>query len=292
MGGRSFSYDQRNSNHRNGITTQNEDDGSTFKVNLSYEPNDSTLFYAQWAEGFRLGGYQPLPPAVNDADNDGLYEFTDGSERAVSENIASDTVENSELGFKSRMLNNRLQVSAAAFVINWQGIPTTLTTVATGRAVVFNNGRAQSKGLEFEILAEPVESVVLSLSGSYVEATLSEDSSLGQKGDDVPGSADVNYRLGVEKHFGVGSSEGFVRADYSYVGEYYNNFSGSGPDAGGYDLLDLSAGVDFGNVKTRFFVHNLFDAEDLTWVESVWAGESRAYRLRPRTVGVSVGYDF
>ena len=62
-----------------GFTTQLgefEETGTSFKVNLSYEPNADALVYGQFAEGFRLGN-TIFPPDLTrcDVNNDGILEI-------------------------------------------------------------------------------------------------------------------------------------------------------------------------------------------------------------------------
>ena len=53
--------------------------GNTFKANLSFTPNEDTLIYAQWSEGFRLGKGQEIPRAdLCDTDGDGELDFNTG----------------------------------------------------------------------------------------------------------------------------------------------------------------------------------------------------------------------
>jgi outer membrane receptor protein involved in Fe transport len=94
--------------------------GETYKANLSWEPSDDTLIYAQWSEGFRLGLINVPPNAACDADNDGRLDDVDF---AVPDGIDSDTTENFELGFKTALANNRIRLNAALYHIDWEGIP-------------------------------------------------------------------------------------------------------------------------------------------------------------------------
>ena len=82
-----------------------------------------------------------------------------------------------------------------------------------------------------------------------------------------------------------------MRGDYTYVSEYFSQFQEVGIPAGDYRLLDLSGGMSFGNINLGLFVKNATNADDFTWVDNVFAS-TRAYRLRPRTVGLTVSASF
>ena len=85
-----------------------------------------------------------------------------------------------------------------------------------------------------------------------------------------------------------------ARADYSYVGDYYHNFSETGQPSGGYSQLNLKGSLDLDEFDIEIFVNNITNANEFTWVETKLNafGAHRAYRLRPRTVGVNLSYSF
>ena len=264
--------------------TGTEETGQTYKANLTYNPNDDMLVYAQWAEGFRLGKGQ--------AEN---IRCTDlGIETPSS--VDSDTSENFEIGFKSSLVDNSVMFNAAIYRINWDDIP--IKVQPEGRCSYDDNaGTAKSEGIEIELLARLTESFQLDLSASYGEATLTEDAPAvgGSKGDDLPGSADYNVNLGLEYNFILAGYDSFSRIDYAYLGEYHNSFNSEGQAAGGFGQINFKVGVEIDKVALDLFVNNLADDDGLTWVESTnfnLSGVSRAYRIRPRTVGLNLSYSF
>ena len=64
--------------------------------------------------------------------------------------------------------------------------------------------------------------------------------------------------------------------------------------AGGYSLLNLKVGVEINDINLDLFVKNLTNEDDFTWVDNSFNqfGDSRAYRLKPRTMGLNVSYHF
>jgi outer membrane receptor protein involved in Fe transport len=264
-------------------------DDQTYKVNLSYQINDQYFVYGQWSQGFREPKLQGLIQPEMDADGDGLVEFVDGIERDPPEGLlAPDTVDNYELGVKYQSADGRFAGSLTGFYIDWAGIPIVPSlTQFLGAALYFNAGQAESKGIEFESSIGLTDDLLLQLSASYVDAVLTESApGLGVEGDDLPGSADFNARVALEKQFDLGSYPAFVRGDYTYVGEYYSQFSETGIAAGDYHMFDLNAGVSIGKTEISIFAKNLLNADDFTWVDNVF-GTDRAYRLRPRTIGIN-----
>jgi hypothetical protein len=55
----------------------------------------------------------------------------------------------------------------------------------------------------------------------------------------------------------------------------------------------MSLGADFGDhVKATLYVENLFDDHSIIYRHPEAFADARASTLRPRTVGVRLGYDF
>ena len=297
-GFRYFDYDQTIIRSRFNHVINNTEglggsvDDINYKFNLSYHLNEDTLVYGQWSEGFRLGRFQASTD-IDDPDGDGLIEFSDGVVRQVSEGILDpDTVENIELGIKTSLLDNRLTLNAAIFRINWEGIPITFTSAANAVGYIFNAGEAKSEGVELEIQAQLTDGLHMQMGASYVEAVLTEDAdSLGDKGDNLPGSADLNFNAALEYQFDLGEYESFARIDYTYVDEYHHLFTEVGPGSGDYSLVHLKVGTQVNNVNVDLFVNNLTNADEFTWRDNFF-NAGRGYRLRPRTVGLNVGYQF
>lgn len=269
-----------------------KEDGETYKFNLSYDVNDNTLLYGQWAEGFRLGTVRSRPNPMCDADNDGNL---DDVGFPAPEGVDSDTLESFELGLKTSLLEDRLTMNMAVYRTNWDGIPVSFPLPSCNSSVFLNAGKSTVDGAELEIQAYPSENLRLNFSASYNDATLAEDApNIGSAGDNLPGSADLNASLGMEYLFNLAGYQAFVRGDYAYVDEYYSNVAEVGQASGGYGQINLKTGMAIGNLDIDLFVNNLTNADDFTWTEAVYAqfNLSRAYRLRPRTIGLNIGYHF
>ena len=135
----------------------------------------------------------------------------------------------------------------------------------------------------------------MDVSASVVDATLDGTSNFGNKGDDLPGSADYNASVGMEYDFTLGNYPSFARIDYNYVGEYFNNLQGAGTPAGDFGQFHAKLGAKVGQVNVDLFVNNLTNETGFTWIEfsfSRFTGSQRAYAIRPRTVGLNIGYRF
>ncbi len=269
--------------------------GETYKANLSWTPNDDSLVYLLWSEGYRVGKSNPYISRC-DSDNNGIYDFPDGTSIPYREFLEPDTLENFELGYKADMVDGRMTLNAAVYRINWDGLPIELFLPYCTAGTNINAGKSTSEGVELEARFRLMDTLELDVSASYNESTLDGDSSLGNDGDDLPGSADFNFSAGLEYGFHWYGFDAFARIDYAYVSEYdtYINQPDFVPSSGGYQQVHLKTGVTVGQFDINLFVNNLTNDDAITWTESGWGtrGQLRAYRLRPRTMGFNIGYSF
>ena len=294
VGGRWFDYEKLEATRFLGVfgdvdsTRKLEESGSNYKANLSYQPDDETLIYAQWSEGYRLGSTIIPPPAsLCDLDSDGIL---DGTTLPISDSFDSDFLESYELGSKLKLLDSRLQVNLAVFHMNWDGIPIGVQSPTCLFVQTANAGKAISQGFEGEISYLLSESLHLNMSGSYTNAELSEDAPTlsALDGDRLPGSPRYNISFGIEYDFDVSGHSSFIRTDYTYVGGFYNNLQETGIEAGDYGQLNLNGGVALNeNTELELFVRNATNEDSLTWLNAV-AG----WRLAPRTIGLNISFNY
>ena len=257
-----------------------EEAGETYKINLTYTPNDDVLVYGQWTEGFRLGDGQPENPLCT----------AEGITSPSS--VESDTSENYELGLKTSLADQRVTLNAAVYRVDWKGIPVNVNPAGNCFYKV-NAVKAKSEGVELELRANLSESLQLNFSGSYGESKLVGDSPIGSDGQNLPGSADVNASLGLQYDFMIASHNSFARIDYSYMGEYYSTFDESLLASGGFSQVNLKTGIAFDQLTLDLFVNNVTNDDGLTWVDNLNKGVfSRANVIRPRTIGLTLGYQF
>ncbi len=269
--------------------------GTSYRANLSYEVRDDAMVYAGWSQGFRLGKPQPgLPAGLCDLDGDGIVDGT-GVRMEDTLNTKSDDLDSLEIGAKVMLLERRLALNAAAYRIDWTGVPFR-TRAPCGLAYNANAGGAVSKGVEFQANAFLTEALRVDFGGSLIDAKLTEDvpAQNAFSGDRLPGSPKVNANLGLQYTFRVGGRAASVRADSTYVGRFYGDLLQSGETrAGGYVKVDASARLTIDRLDVDLYVRNLTDEDTYTWRSLRPFGlDFFGYRLQPRTVGVQLMYGF
>ncbi|AMP06470.1 TonB-dependent receptor [Collimonas pratensis] len=259
----------------------------TPKFSLSWEIDPNNTVYTSATEGFRLGGNdRPIPASLCAADfaNLGITE--------APTSFKSDKLWSYELGNKSRLLGNRLQVNAALFYIKWNGLQQDVTLPGCGFDYETNVGNASSYGAEFEIKAKPTSNIVLGLSGGYTNATLSSDvpSLHAHAGDPIQGVPKYNATLTGQYNFNLpGDYYGFARAAAHWTGSSHGTLVATDPDyqRPAYSTFDASIGATFDRWELTLFVKNAFNNDKVIQRPNVQS-VSEGYRLDPRTIGISL----
>lgn len=269
----------------------------SYMASIAYKPTESTMLYVNWSQGFRLGRPAPgLLPAVCDTDSDGLV---DGSDITIASTriIDSDTLDNYEAGIKQSLMNGRMALDVSVYRIDWKGLPT--NAIATcGEATygyVANAGEARSQGAEFQLSYRVTPELQVDFGGSFTDAELTNDvpTLAAVAGDRLPASPRWIASLGIQQGFFIGAFKSFVRADVAYRGTFYGDLAQTPlTEAGGYTRVDAKAGTQINNVSVELFVQNLTDVDDYVWRGVSNFDNGFGQIMRPRTVGLQLGYTF
>lgn len=277
----------------------------SFLLNLAYKFDDDLLGYASLAHGEKSGG---VNLAVGSAPVAGADSLVVGPERA----------NDAELGFKSTLLDNRLQLNANLFWTGIHGYQATTLYQAPGSTnvvqVLANAGSVRSRGLEFEATALPLRGLTLRFNGSYNDVTYLSFKDAPCPGEvstapGAPATCDLTGErvVGASKWIANLSGEytwqlenriePYLTASYAYRSEAEGTLDNSDlSKIDSYGLVNLSAGVrrDLGDgqVDASIWVRN---ATDTDYYLSAFAYLNGAYTASvgaPRTAGVSLRYDF
>ncbi|RPT62401.1 TonB-dependent receptor [Pseudomonas aeruginosa] len=274
-------------------------------LSLSYQFSDDLLGYASLSHGEKSGG---VNLAVGSAPSAGADSLLVGPERA----------NDAELGLKSTLFDRRLLLNANLFWTGIHGYQAATLYQAPGSTqlvqVLANAGSVRSRGLEFEATALPLRGLTLNFNGSYNDVTY-----LSFK--DAPCPAEVSTRPGAPSSCDltgqrvVGASkwianlngeyqwrlddrfQPYVSASYAYRSAAEGTLDNSDlSKIDGYALVNLAAGLrsDLGDgqLDTSVWLKNAFDKD---YYLSAFASINGSYTAsvgQPRTLGVSLRYDF
>jgi iron complex outermembrane recepter protein len=279
-----------------------EEDGFNPKVNLTYRLSDDALVYAQAAKGFRLGGTnEPVPEAQCSGDLADL-----GFTRAPR-SFESDSLWNYEAGAKTALLDGRLTLNGAAYVIDWKRPPLGVDLLC-GFSTIVNAGAFGIAGAEVDLEARPVSGLTLRAGGAYNRGELDGDLPPlgGQDGDRIPMTARLTYNASVDYEFplpvGGGSVEGFVHLDYRYTGDRVTLFPANPSYVGyyklpAYDLVGVRGGVAWDHWSVELFVDNVLDERAELNRTDFYRGfdtipGTAIVSNRPRTYGLKVAFAY
>ncbi|HET9389996.1 MAG TPA: TonB-dependent receptor [Steroidobacteraceae bacterium] len=271
------------------ITASSAEHVFTYSVAPRFQISDAASIYARVATGYRPGGPNVVPP---------------GAPPGTPFFYKADRTTNYEVGLKSAWLDHRLSVDLTAFYISWKDIQ--LFAVINQTGVNTNGGTAFSRGVEFTAAARPTEGLTLTLNGAYTNAKLTEDTPAatgGFRGDPLPYIPDWSVYLSAayEWHLADGLTP-YVGASANYVGKQSADFAERFADGGlislpTYEEYDVRAGLRRDHWSIEVYGKNLSGAQGLTEITGV-PGASypnnalAAALIRPRTVGVTLGWKF
>ncbi|MFJ2426417.1 TonB-dependent receptor [Pseudomonas sp. NPDC087804] len=273
----------------------------SFLASLSYHFSDDVLGYTSLSHGEKSGG---VNLAVGSAPSAGAESLLVGPERA----------NDAELGIKSQLFDQRLQLNANVF---WTGVNGYQATTyyqppgsLTGYQLLTNAGTVRSRGLEFEATTVPVRGLTLNVNGSFNDVTYLSfkdapcpSENPGQTNCDLSGqrvagaSRWIGNINGEYKWPRIDRIEPYATGSYAYRSESEGTLDNSDlAKIDGYGLANFSVGarMDYGDglLDASLWVKNAFDREYYLAVGSGSNGLYTASPGQPRTAGLTLRYDF
>lgn len=268
-------------------------------VVVAWEPSTSVNLYAKYARGYRSGGFNGETNSIAD-----LYT------PYKAENITS-----YELGLKSRLLDDRLQLNMAVFTNKHSNMQLAVFRAEGSAEVsVDNAGGARVKGFEIEAVARATHNLTLRANLGILDAKYTRYIDAGV---DVADNRAFQY---VPK---TTASAGFdwtvwrgrdvsldINGDLQFVSKYFTFPFPLRPGPGesdayntrspGRTLLDMRAvlrDIPLGRTTAdiTFWGRNLLNENDpLSYIDfgSSFGGLTVAYFPEPRTFGVTLGVKF
>ncbi|WOK35350.1 TonB-dependent receptor [Sphingomonas sp. C3-2] len=126
----------------------------------SYKAGDETNIYAKFAKGFKSGGFN--------GETNSIVELL--------EPYRPEKVDAFEVGLKTRLLDNRLQLNVAGFWNEVKDMQLAVLRVVGNSAIgqVRNAGKARIRGFEIEATAQPSDDILIQASLSYTDPKYKE----------------------------------------------------------------------------------------------------------------------
>ncbi|MEX2961649.1 TonB-dependent receptor [Microbulbifer sp. TYP-18] len=280
------------------------------RVVLRYIPTDDLTLYGSVSKGYKAGG----------------TDVTGGSRTEGAEFDPEELI-NYELGFKSSLLDGRVNLSGAIFALRWDDFQVQTsrledpTDIGSDISTTQNANEASAEGIELEMLALLTEGLTWSVGLGYIDAQFDDyqDAVLKGETNGLPNVVDVSgqplprtpewtFNTALEYRFNVGGMDPYVRAQWAYTDETVSDIEGVGSLVGqtvngdpfnlpefpyqidSYDVLNLSAGLETDSYRVSAFVKNALDEDYYTGTADNFG--AAGIRLRPhyREFGVKFTY--
>jgi iron complex outermembrane receptor protein len=271
----------------------------SYKISLSYKPSSNMTTYVTASTGFRT-------PVVNAFA--GRASVVNPNDLIIPYGADSDDLVNYEVGLKGRWFDGVLNASVAAYLIDWSNIQVQANRVSDSVQFATNIGGAISKGVEWEVVVAPAKGLTVGLNGSFNDArvnrlTPAEAAISGAVNDARLAAPHFQGSLYLNYGFDLSAK---ARANASVVFQHVGDYPGSFPNVPGqpgvvsstygftdaYENVNATFAVAMDRLTVGAYVENLFDNHSITYVHPEAFLASRFATLRPRTVGVRLGYDF
>ena len=331
-GGRFYDFEEERTissgglfaNGDSGLVDTTSSDGFNPRVLASYEVNDVVTLNAQASQGFRLGG-------VNDPLNANLCSDSDRAIFGGFQDYGDETLWNYEAGIKAQTGN--VTFNGAVFYTDISDLQVTLDAGTCSSRIVFNVEEAHSSGLEAELNWSPTDNLDLSVAASLLEAKFDSTVVDGtgaviggiEDGNDLPSVPEIQLAAAGTYTWAApwagADSEAFISGSVQHIGSRFTQPSDQLPDQGlpsatglvigtltgtenpqnlvdldldAYTTLNLSAGLDLGDMTISIYVNNVSDEDANLSFDRERGGRARlGYRVnQPRTIGVTVRKSF
>ena len=223
------------------------DNGYSDRIGLQYDFSRDLHGYVTYSRGYSGPAYNVF------------FNMTASAELALKPETSNDY----EVGFKSRMLNDRLQLNLAAFLTYFDNYQANFQDVLDGGLVtrLINAGSVSTRGLETDFAYRPVDDFTITGAGAFTRARIDEfncppqaAASCNVNGEPLPFAPE--WKFNVDGNYVIpmtGSLNLVLDSDYHWQSKVQYQLTET-PDTiqGAYGIWDASLGLT--NDKTGWRV--------------------------------------
>jgi len=258
-------------------TGDSSESGISPKFALTWTPNEMLMLYASASRGFRFGG----PNIATDPAFDIPTQFN------------SDSLWNYEIGTRATLMDGRLLLDGTLYWVDWSNIQVTQRSPG-GFTYTGNAGQARNRGFEASLSYRPIRDLTLQGAVTYLDAELRRDflsgSGLVSAGSRLPGASRWQTATSVSYEASDNAHRPSLSLSHRYVSRAPGELTPAPNAQGGYNLVDIRAGVNFGDVGINLFVENVGDARGVAQSTAGLVRGPIQYLVRPRTLGITLAY--
>lgn len=263
-----------------------EDDGVIGKITLSWAPDDDSLYYITWSEGFRTGLLNRPGGAYQAANN-----YT------VPFDVTSDELTNLEVGWKLDLFGGNFRFNGSLFMVDITDLQTTIFDTSIVNLFFSDNAAdADVKGIEGDITWMVSSNLTVGAAFSFLDTevtaskTPSEDVIVGSELAYAP-----NYQgnLWARWEWSMGNGlTAHMMPSVAYSDSSYSDIiSINSMEVPSWTKVDVTGGVSGDRWMVEAFVTNLTDEQVITGANYVNDTERLAL-APPTTLGVRMSFDF
>lgn len=261
-----------------------DDENVSAKIGIDWRLNNDVMFYASFSQGYRSS-------AVNG------QAFLDVSELTI---VDPEEVDAWEVGIKSQLLDNRVQLNGAAFYYDYTN-QQFLTVTDSGLQVLVNADKSKIKGAELEAIALLSENLTLRAGLGYLDAEYEELVLGGEdlSGNDLISAPELNFNTMLDWKFATTDLGTFTfHVDTVFTDDQF--FDAPNTETTGQESywitnarLTLDAADD--SYSVALWAKNIADEEYFVYglpLEGFGLGFNYMMRGQPRTFGAEFTYRF
>lgn len=256
-----------------------EEDGTTYRLNVSYQFDEDRMMYATWSTGYRPGG-------VN--------------RRGSLAPYSSDFLTNYEIGWKTMLADGRLRFNGAVFYEEWEDFQFSFLG-ANGLTQIQNAGFAKIKGIESDIIWAPTDAFTITASATLLDTEFEGSADFPPATASLPVTPDFKANLIARYEYELFGWQSYTQGVLVYSGDSGIDLRTEEAAVIGrlpsYTLVDLSTGFESGPYTFDIYLTNVFDERALLGRSTQCAiltcgGKPYDTPSQPRTIGFRFGQRF
>jgi len=263
-----------------------EDDGVIGKVTLAWAPNDDSMYYVTWSEGFRTGLLNRPGGAVQ---KDTGY--------TVPFDVASDELTNLEVGWKLDMMDGTLRFNGALFLVDITDLQTTIFDTSIVNLFFSDNAAdADVKGVEGDITWLASDNLTIGGAFSLLDTEVTSNNTPSTDvivGSELAYAPNYQGNLWARYEWNIGDGWiGHFMPSVTFSDSSYSDIiSINSMEIPSWTKVNLTAGITADRWMVEAFVDNLTDEQVITGANYVNDVERLAV-APPTTAGIRVSMDF
>ncbi|MBT8115929.1 MAG: TonB-dependent receptor, partial [Arenicella sp.] len=239
------------------------------------------------SEGYRPGGFN----------RNGGASLIPGVPPFIPDFFESDELVNTEIGWKTTLLDERLRFNGSVYQIDWDGMQViTLDFNISNLAFINNTADSEIKGVEIDSVWQMTDNFTLFANLSYndIELTRVPPNIVGvaPEGSQLALAPELQYVLRGRYEWDAAGGGAFAQASLAHTDDTISSINlGSLEPLDSYETVDLTLGYQRDNWTATLFVENATD--ELAQIFKTNEDDIlKTTPNRPRTVGMRFSYRF